>query len=138
MSRGFLMNWCQELMLSNEQRIVAFTHAKDCTKNVFKQVFQFKINTYILPTNEYLKKYKVVNSDLCSRCLEERDTIVHKLWDCECTNLFLQFLLNEEKVWTGRDESLNMVEYLFGTDGFECVGTNHGFTSLRSNQQFHN
>ena len=66
------------------------------------------------------KKQKVVNV-----------TIVHKLWDCVCTNLFLQFLLNEEKVWTGRDESLNMVEYLFGTDDYECDGTNHFLLELK-------
>ena len=90
------MNWCQDLMLSNEQIKIAFTHAKYCTKNVFKQVFQFKINTYILPTNEYLKRYKILNDDLCSRCLEECDTIMHKLWDCGCTLYKHLFTISSE------------------------------------------
>ena len=41
-----------------------------------------KIITNILPTKSYLKKYKVVDDDLCDESKEESDSIIHNLWDC--------------------------------------------------------
>ena len=129
--RGFLNNWCQELLLSNEQINSAFTHAKKCTRNVFKQVFQYKLCTYILPTNEYLKRYRVTNIDLCSRCGEEKDTIVHRLWECEKIVQFLDHILNEVKAWISGQTRIDMVEFLFGSDGIESEGTNHFFLEAK-------
>ena len=51
--------------------------------NVFDQVFQYKILTKILPTNKYLKQYRVLDSDLCSRCRNSQDTIVHATMLCQ-------------------------------------------------------
>ena len=48
-----------------------------------------------------------------------------------CTNIFLQYLLNEEKVWRGREKSLNMVEFMFGTDDMDCHGTNHFLLEIK-------
>ena len=69
-----LLNWCLELEL---------TFAHQCSINTFDRVFQFKIATYILPTNEYLVRYRVKDSDLCDLCQQESDTIVHRLYECE-------------------------------------------------------
>ena len=86
--RGLISNWCADFMLSNKQIVTTFTYARDCTKNVFKQCFQYKLSTYILPTNEYLKRYRVEESELCTRCKVEKDTILHMLWECEKIILF--------------------------------------------------
>ena len=46
--RGLLVNWCHEMQLSDVEIKNAFTFAKLSTKNTFKQVFQYKINLYVL------------------------------------------------------------------------------------------
>ena len=97
-------------------------------KNVFKQCFQYKLSTYILPTNEYLKKYKVMDSDLCLRCNLEKDTIIHRLWECEKVVPFLRHILAELKQWEGSREQLSVEEFLFGTDE---LGTNNFILELK-------
>ena len=49
-----LLNWCADLELSDEQIKTSLTFAHKCCTNIFDRVFQFKIVTQILPTNEYL------------------------------------------------------------------------------------
>ena len=112
--RGLITNWCIDFMLSNQQIETMFTHAKECTKNVFKQCFQYKLCTYILPTNEYLKKYRVADSDLCEKCNEERDTILHRLWECQHIIPFLHPILADVKNWVDRQEDFSVEEFLFG------------------------
>ena len=127
--RGLITNWCQELQLTTEEIQIAFTFAKLSTKNIFKQVFQYKLNVYILPTNEYLKRYRVVDSDLCSNCSIETDTVVHRLWESEKLADFLDNLLEKESIWTGRGRRINMKEYLFGIEN--QVGINHFWMEVK-------
>ena len=54
-----LLNWCMDLELFDERIYTALTFAHGCCTNVFDRVFQYKIVTQILPTNEYLCRYKV-------------------------------------------------------------------------------
>ena len=72
-----MLNWCYELELSDLQIRTAFTFAHDCTECVFDRVFQYKVATQILPTNDYLKRYKVKDSNLCEKCNLEFDSIDH-------------------------------------------------------------
>ena len=46
----------------------------DRGKVIFKQVFQFKINTQIHPKNNYLHRYRILENDDC--------TIIHRKWLC--------------------------------------------------------
>ena len=77
-----LLRWCEEMQLSDSQIKNSFTFARSCTSSLFDQVFQYKIVTRILPTNQYLKRYRVRDSEMCSRCLVEIDTVVHSTWLC--------------------------------------------------------
>ena len=78
-----LLRWCEEINLSDSQIRTAFTFTKGCCCSIFDRVFQYKINTRILPTNEYLKRYQVRDSDECSRCLLlETDSVLHSTWLC--------------------------------------------------------
>ena len=45
--------------------------------------FQYRINNRILATNSFLKKINIVDSDLCSFCKKETETIVHLFCNCE-------------------------------------------------------
>ena len=50
--------------------------------------FQIRVINRILATNIVLKEIGVVNSNICSLCSKEKDTIVHCLWDCEHSKSF--------------------------------------------------
>ena len=121
-----LLRWCEEINLSDSQIRTAFTFTKGCCCSIFDRVFQYKINTRILPTNEYLKRYQVRESDECSRCLLlETDSVLHSTWLCSSiashkTHLF-SFLNNKCNVMV----DINMTNYLFGFQGTELQGLNH-------------
>ena len=118
--RGVL-KWCQELRLSNTQITNCFTFAKKCTGDVFKQVFQYKVGVNITPTNEYLHRYQVLDSDMCGKCEDhETDTIIHSLWDCISIQPFLRQILNNVVEWTGID-TVTMEQYLFGLGKDGCI-----------------
>ena len=41
-----------------------------------------------LPTNSFLHKIAVKESDLCTFCKEETDTLLHLFWQCKVTSVF--------------------------------------------------
>ena len=96
-----VIRWREELALTEQQLRTSLTFAKLCTSSVFDQVFQYKIVTQTLPTNKYLKRYQIVDSDLCTRCLSSTDTAYHNLWLCDRLRSYLstcfEFLREE---WT--------------------------------------
>ena len=58
-----LLNWCLEFELSDRQILTALTFASNCKASVFDRGFQYKIITNILPTNDYLKRYRIKDDD---------------------------------------------------------------------------
>ena len=46
------------------------------------QAFQYKLINRIIPTNTYLFKCKLTNSNLCDLCSCDIETIVHLFWEC--------------------------------------------------------
>ena len=88
--------WCLEQYLDIDQIAKYFGFAQKATTNVFTRCFQYKILTNILPTQEYLFKYRApgVENNHCKRCKIERDTIEHCLYECECIQDFLALLEN--------------------------------------------
>ena len=84
-----VLRWREELTLTEQQLRTSLTFAKLCSSSVFDQVFQYKIVTQILPTNKYLNRYQIVDSDLCSRCLATTDTAYHNLWLYDRLALYL-------------------------------------------------
>ena len=126
-----LLNWCADLELSDEQIKTSLTFAHKCCTNIFDRVFQFKIVTQILPTNEYLFRYRVKDANTCENCNLECDTIEHRLYNCEkivpiVTGIF-SFLENE----CNHSSSINMVEYLFGKMGEKYLALNQILLELK-------
>ena len=76
-----VVRWRADLLLSEQQVKTALTFAKMCSSSVFDQVFQYKIVTQILPTNKYLHRYQIKESELFSRCLLCADTIYHNWFE---------------------------------------------------------
>ena len=52
------------------------------TKDTKLQWLQYRINYRILAINSYLFKIKYIDSDTCSCCNIETETITHLFWDC--------------------------------------------------------
>ena len=126
-----LLNWCDELELSDEQIKTAFLFAHNCCTNIFHRVFQYKIVTQILPANEYLQRYKVKDTNICEKCLIERDTIVHRLYECELVvpvvNQFLSLLQNECE----QTINITMITFLFGIPGNDYNALNQILLELK-------
>ena len=126
-----VLNWCIELELTDIEIQTALTFAHRSCSNTFDKVFQYKIITNILPTNDYLKRYRVRDNNICSKCLIEFDSICHSLYDCEkvvpiISNIFTFLVDNYKKV-----KSLSMIDYLFGIQGRENDGMNHLLLELK-------
>ena len=86
----------------------------------------FRLIHRILPTQDMLKKWGYVESDLCTLCEEEIDSLKHTFLECEVTKTFL----SESKVWllqiTAKNNMIITKEHiLFGTDERE-----HAFLDL--------
>ena len=96
-------------------------------------MFQYEIVTQILPTNEYLFRYKVKDTNICDKCNIECDTIVHRLYECEyvvpIVNKFLKFLYTECE----QTVKITLVEFLFGLGGNEFSALNQILLELKKN-----
>ena len=120
-----LLHWCEELQLSDQEIQTSLTFARQSSRQIFDHVFQFKIVTRILPTNQYLTRYRVKDSDLCSRCLVEVDTVFHSTWSCERIAPFIAHLVVFLKTKCTVGVDINMRNYLFGFQGNKFLGLNH-------------
>jgi hypothetical protein len=54
------------------------------------QNFQYKLLQQILPTNTFLVKIGIKDSDLCSFCKITTDSIMHYIWQCPNVQEFRQ------------------------------------------------
>ena len=64
-------------------------YLSDCFSLIIKstispkhRAFQFRLLHRILVTNKMLNDWKIIDSNLCSFCNSEIETIYHMLWDC--------------------------------------------------------
>ena len=82
--------------------------------------FQYKLLHRALPTNTFLVKIGIKNSDLCKFCKNASDSILHYIWLCPGVKLFL----NRIKTWLEENFDipieLNMTNIVFNTNVNEC------------------
>ena len=126
-----LLNWCLEFELSNNQIRNALIFASLCSQSIFDRTFQYKIVTNILPTNEYLARYRVKESDVCHLCNLERDTIVHRLYECETIVLKIEDVFEYLHLKCSVSRRITLTDYLFGMMGSEHLGLNHILLELK-------
>lgn len=76
-----------------------------------------RINTFIwkvahgrLMTNSQRLEYRICNSDLCPRCVQQPESILHVLRDCECVLQLWEKLVNPDE-WH-KFASLGLMEWL--------------------------
>ena len=75
------------------------------TKDSKLHWFQYRINYRILATNSYLHKIGYTDSDLCTFCQNERETIYHIFWGCT----HVQTLWREFSRWISEKCSQNFI-----------------------------
>ena len=126
-----MINWCLDLELSDLQIRTAFTFAHNCSSSTFDRMFQYKIATQILPTNDYLTRYRVKETSVCQKCELEFDSIEHSLYSCsEIVHIiatFIKFLTDE----CGVTIHIGLIQYLFGISGSKYLGLNHVLLELK-------
>ena len=95
------------------------------------KMFQYKIITNILPTNDYWKRYKTKYDDTCENCQNESDTIIHRLYDCELICLNLVNIQNFLKTECNKSHEVSMIEFLFGKIGGRFLALNYALLELK-------
>ena len=130
-----LLKWREIFDLSDNEIRVALTFARTCTSLVSNHVFQYKIITQILPTQKYLARFKIVNSNICQRCNNEPDTIIHCIWSCPIVHYFV----NEILMYLSTECAINSSNLPLKSDIFGCPnqGTNHILLELKK-EMFYN
>ena len=124
-----LLHWFEDFDLNDFEILTGFTFAHKCSKSTFDHVFQYKIMTQILPTNQYLARYRIRDSDICSKCEVITDTVSHSLWSCQLlvpyVDKFIDFLKETCKV----KDQIGIVQYIFGVKN--NLGLNHIFIEFK-------
>jgi hypothetical protein len=60
--------------------------SKDCTLDNTLKMFQYKLLHRTIPTNTFLHKCRLVETELCAFCGETGETILHLFCDCNIVN----------------------------------------------------
>ena len=85
------------------------------------QYFQFRLLHRILATNETLFGWKLIDSDICSFCEEEIETLCHIFLECEVVKIFWCQL----KSWINKKLNVNIpitnIEIIFGTNNMDLI-----------------
>ena len=65
-----------------------FNYLCNLTNNIKLRWFQFRILHNILTTNRSISKYDPTQSDMCSFCNIQSESILHLLWECNISQSF--------------------------------------------------
>ena len=90
----------------------AYSRLKSSTSDTKLNWFQYRILRRVLTTIDYLYKRKVIDSDRCTFCKTEKETISHLLWDCTYSETFWKHVLEWITKNTPHVRSHNITEQL--------------------------
>ena len=92
---------------------VIYSSLMNSTSNTKLKWFQYRILYKVQTTNDYLNKRKVTDSDRCTFCKSEQETISHLLWDCTYTDLLEARFRRDQKEHTSYTYSMLLSKWLF-------------------------
>lgn len=117
------LKWERDLNLERSFRWKQFYKLPfKCSKETNLQWFQLKILHRILPTNYLLTKMKIKDSELCTFCQQETESLTHLFWNCRLTQSFW----NEFRAFMNL-KNVNMIhnwqdkDIIFGSDNYDLV-----------------
>ena len=119
-----ILRWREEFDISDADIKHSFTFTRKCSSNIYNQALQYKILTQTLPTNKYLKQYQVQQSDLCSRCSQCQDTVLHSVWECQQLVPYVSKILETLRQKCNFNEDITAKSYIFGlhtNKGLNCI-----------------
>ena len=119
-----LRRWQDHLDLSESDILIGFTHAHLASKSSFDRVFQYKIMTYILPTNQYLARYRVRDTDICEKCHFSADTILHNIWQCQLVVPYVAKIIDFLKEKCYLQENIDCVQFVCGVKNNSALNHN--------------
>ena len=91
---------------------------------------QYRINHHVLVTNKFLHKIGLIDSNTCTFCKSEPETITHLMWDCISTqSLIIQFTQHCER--NNKTITVDKLTFLFGLFSSESVAENNILTVLK-------
>jgi len=85
-------HWNKQLNITPEQWKKIYTLPYLITKDTYLLWLQYRILHNILPTNSYLVKIQVCESNNITFCKNNKETIDHLFWLCEVIQLFIEQL----------------------------------------------
>ena len=85
-------HWNKQLNITPEQWKKIYTLPYLTTKDTYLRWLQYRILHNILPTNWYLVKIQVCESNKCLNCKNDKETIDFLFWHCDVIQLFIEQL----------------------------------------------
>ena len=103
---NLVAKWSADLAttLSVDHIHEAFQLIKTSTLSPKHRDFQFRLIHRVLVTNRSLKLWKIKDSENCTLCNVESETICHLLWDCTHSKLIWNMLFN----WINEKTQINI------------------------------
>ena len=99
-------------VVENWERI--YTLSSDCIIDNKIKNFQFKLLHNIVPTNTFLNKCKLCESELCSFCGETRETVLHIFCECNVVKNIWLLISNRFQERCGLTVSLSICDIILG------------------------
>ena len=98
--------------------------SNDCTLDNILKMFQYKLLHRTIPTNTFLHKCKLVETELCAFCGETRETILHLFCDCNIVkNIWLK-IYEQLQIRCGGLAGLSGRDILLGIENVDYLYIN--------------
>ena len=103
-----------QIEISEEDFLNYFLLIYQSNKFTKLQEFQYKVLTTSVITNITLKQWGILNTDLCTFCGQETETLCHLLWECNRSKEVWSFLQNEIRQIAGCGIRFSPSEIILG------------------------
>ena len=91
-----------------------------CCKDIYLYTFQWKLLHRIIPTNSFLFKIHIVNSNLCTFCKENVETLEHLFFECQkIEHLLVEFSNCVKRFYT--EIEFNKKDFLIGCHNYSLL-----------------
>ena len=110
------LKWSETINISENSWSLYCSIPFRCTSDVQMRWFQYRLINIIIPTNKYLMIINVSDSNRCTFCDVEVETIQHLFYDCHFTNQLWRYLHN---IFHSKDIRVDLQDVrtvLFGGD----------------------
>ena len=85
------------------------------------QSFQLRLIYLAVVTNVNLRRWKLKESDMCSFCDKESETVLHLFFECECVQPILRTVARKYNEITGKEVQLDLSQVMFGRGILGCL-----------------